>query len=64
MPEIKSLPTPGALKVKPAAAWLSVSKPTIYRLVERGLLRPNRATRHLLFSLEELQRFLRDNQTE
>ncbi|HEU5247172.1 MAG TPA: helix-turn-helix domain-containing protein [Candidatus Udaeobacter sp.] len=60
----KPLPTPAALKVKPAAAYLSVSKPTIYRLVERGLLRPNRATRHLLFPISELERFLREGQTE
>jgi hypothetical protein len=32
----------------------------VYRLVARGLLRPNRATRHLLFSIEELNRFLRE----
>jgi excisionase family DNA binding protein len=50
----------GALKLKPAAQYLSLSKPTVYRLVVRGLLRPNRATRHLLFSIEELNRFLRE----
>jgi excisionase family DNA binding protein len=64
MPEIKSLPTPHAHKVKDACAYLRLSKPTIYRLVERGLLRPNRATRHLLFSTSELERFLRDNVAE
>jgi excisionase family DNA binding protein len=50
----------GALKLKPAAQYLSLSKPSVYRLVARGLLRPNRATRHLLFSIEELNRFLRE----
>jgi excisionase family DNA binding protein len=50
----------GALKLKPAAHYLSLSKPSVYRLVARGLLRPNRATRHLLFSIEELNRFLRE----
>ena len=49
----------GALKLKPAANYLSVSVPTMHRLVKRGLLKPNRATRHLIFSLEELDRFLR-----
>jgi len=39
-----------------------ISKMSIYRLVERGLLRPNRALRHLIFSREELMRFLRDNE--
>jgi excisionase family DNA binding protein len=48
----------GALKLKPAAHYLSVSEITVRRLVERGLLKPNRATRHLLFPLTELDRFL------
>ena len=49
----------GALKLKPAANYLGgLSKPTMYRLVARGLLKPNRATRHLLFSRRELDRFL------
>ena len=50
----------GALKLKPAAEYLSVSVPSMHRLVARGLVRPNRALRHLLFSREELDRFLRD----
>ena len=33
---------------------------TISRLTERGLLRPSRATRRPLYSIEEIQRFLRD----
>jgi excisionase family DNA binding protein len=49
----------GALKLKPAAHYLSLSVPTVHRLVKNGLLKPNRATRHLLFPVEELQRFLR-----
>ena len=52
-----------ALKLKPAAEYLGgLSVPTMHRLVKRGLLRPNRATRHLLFPLNELDRFLRDGQ--
>jgi Helix-turn-helix domain len=53
-----------AYKLKEAREFLGgISKPSIYRLVERGLLRPNRALRHLVFSREELMRFLRDNTT-
>jgi excisionase family DNA binding protein len=48
----------GALKLRGAAKFLSVSPVTVRRLVERGLLRPNRTTRHLLFPLRELERFL------
>jgi len=48
----------GALKLKGTARYLSVSPVTVRRLVERGLLRPNRSTRHLLFPLRELDRFL------
>ena len=50
----------GALKLKQAAEYLGLSEITVRRLVERGLLKANRATRHLLFSLEELDRFLAD----
>jgi hypothetical protein len=42
-----------------AAQVISVSPATLDRLVERGLLRPSRATRRPLFSREELERFLR-----
>jgi excisionase family DNA binding protein len=54
----------GAMKMKEASCYLASSPMTVRRLIERGLLRPNRATRHLLFSVEELDRFLRDYTTE
>lgn len=59
----KQLPTRpnGALKLKAAANYLSLSVPTMHRLVANGLLKPNRATRHLLFPGAELDRFLRSN---
>jgi len=56
--ESKQAPQRGALKLKPAADYLSVSPITVRRLVDRGLLKPNRATRHLLFPVSELDRFL------
>jgi Helix-turn-helix domain len=50
----------GGLKLKAAAVYLGgLSVPTMHRLVARGLLRPNRCLRHLLFPIEELNRFLR-----
>jgi hypothetical protein len=53
----------GALKQRQARAYLGgISIPTLHRLIKRGLLRPNRATRHLLFPISELDRFLRDGQ--
>jgi Helix-turn-helix domain len=52
-------PPQGALKMRPAAEYLGgLSKATMLRLVKRGLLRPCRKTRHLLFSVRELDRFL------
>ena len=66
MPQLKSAPrdakvSPGALKLKEARQYLGgLSVPTMHRLIRRGLLRPNRALRHLLFSREELDRFLRE----
>jgi len=51
--------TPGALKIKEAAAYLGgISQITVRRLIERGLIRPNRALRHILISKAELDRFL------
>jgi excisionase family DNA binding protein len=55
----------GGFKLKPAAAYLGgVSVPTMHRLIARGLLRPNRSLRHLLFSKAELDRFLREGTSE
>ena len=49
----------GAYKLKPAAEYLGgLSVPTMHRLIQRGLLKPCRATRHLLFPKKELDRFL------
>jgi len=54
-------PTRGALKLTEARAYLGgLSIPTMHRLIQRGLLKPCRATRHLLFPIAELDRFLRD----
>src|SRR5438105_2451962 len=55
-------PEPVAFKRKPAAHYLGISVQTLDRLVRRGLIRPNRALRHLVFSREELLRFLRNGQ--
>jgi hypothetical protein len=55
----------GALKLKEARQYLGgLSTPTIHRLMKRGLLRPNRALRHLLFTREELDRFLREGMSQ
>lgn len=55
-----AVPT-GAMKLRQARYYLGgLSEPTMHRLIKRGLLRPNRATRHLLFPLVELDRFLRE----
>jgi excisionase family DNA binding protein len=48
----------GGFKLKHAARYLDVSPMTIKRLIERGMLRPNKKLRHLLFSRAELDRFL------
>jgi len=53
------LPPNGALKLEEARQYLGgLSKPTMYRLIKRGLLQPNRALRHIIFSRSELDRFL------
>jgi excisionase family DNA binding protein len=49
----------GAFKLKGAAKYLGgVSQITVRRLIHRGLIKPNRAVRHLLISKSELDRFL------
>jgi Helix-turn-helix domain len=50
--------TPGALRTKDACQYLSVSTPTIHRLAARGLLKPQRALRTLLWPIKELDRFI------
>jgi excisionase family DNA binding protein len=48
----------GALKLKPAAEYLSLSPMSMRRLIKRGLIKPNRLTQHILISIAELNRFL------
>jgi hypothetical protein len=70
MPQLKSAPgeanvSPGALKLKEAGQYLGgLSVPTMHRLIQRGLLRPNKSTRHLLFPISELDRFLHEGMAE
>jgi hypothetical protein len=61
MPNTAPAPTRGALKLTEARQYLGgISIPTIHRLIHRGLLKPNRSLRHLLFPVKELDRFLND----
>ena len=55
-----SPPLIGALKYEGAARFVGVHKATLRRAVDRGLITPNRVFRHVLFPIEELQRFLRE----
>lgn len=48
----------GGLQLRQAAEYLGLSRITVRRLVQRGLLKPNRSVRHLLFPVKELNRFL------
>ena len=43
--------------MKEAAVELSLSTKTVRRLIDRGLLRPSRATRNIRISNEELEKF-------
>jgi hypothetical protein len=47
-----------------AAEALGVSPATIDRLTQRGLLRPSRAFRRPLYSLKELDRFLKETSVQ
>ena len=57
--------TPAALKLSAACAYLGGIKPvSMRRLVARGLIKPNRALRHLIFPVAELDRFLREGASD
>ncbi len=50
--------TPAGFKLRDAARYLSVSEISVRRLIARGLIKRNRALRHVLISRAELDRFL------
>jgi hypothetical protein len=50
-----------ALNRLEAAEAISVSAATLDRLTQRGLLRPCRATYRPIYSVKELERFLKEN---
>jgi Helix-turn-helix domain len=53
----------GALKIKDAAQYLGgISTISVRRLIARGLIKPNRALRHLIVPVAELDRFLAEKQ--
>jgi len=59
----KPAPIRGAFKLEEARQYLGgVSVPTMHRLCKRGLLKPCRSLRHLLFTKAELDRFLSSGQ--
>jgi len=47
-----------AFSVQETAVALGISPISVRRLIQRGLLRPNRALRHLLIPAAEIDRFL------
>jgi hypothetical protein len=62
MTELRSTP-PKALKIKDAGQYLGgLSATTVRRLIKRGLIKPNRALRHILIPVQELDRFLAGDQ--
>jgi hypothetical protein len=53
----------GALKLKEAADYLGGLSPiSVRRLIKRGLIKPNRALRHIVIPIGELDRFLTEGQ--
>ena len=57
--------TPAAFKFEEARHYLGgISGPSLTRLVQRGLIRPNRFLRHHVFSKAELDRYLAAGMTE
>jgi len=52
--------TNGAYKAAEACSYLRISKPSLYREIKNGKLRPCRQIRHLRFLKSELDRWLVD----
>jgi hypothetical protein len=53
----------GSLKLKDAAQYLGGLSPiTVRRLIKRDLIKANRALRHILIPIAELDRFLAGGQ--
>ena len=52
-------PPPLAYKLKDAAALIGVSTISMRRAIQRGLIRPSHAFRHVIISADELNRFLK-----
>lgn len=57
---IKQLAPKLALTREETGESLGISAVTVDRLTKRGLLRPSRATRRPLYSVTEIERFLRE----
>jgi len=53
-------PLVDSLKLKEAAKYLSLSPISVRRLIHRGLVKPNRALHHILISIAELDRLLKE----
>ena len=54
------LVTQGALKLKDACRYLGgISPSSLRRLIDRQLVKPNRALRHILIPVSELDRFIK-----
>jgi hypothetical protein len=47
-----------AFTTEETAAALGIKPTTVWRLTQRGLLKPNRATRRPLYALSDIERFL------
>ena len=52
---------PIQLSLRQASQLLNCSEKSVRRLAERNLLHPNRSLRHLRFSREDLERFVKTN---
>lgn len=59
----QSLPQVGFTRSQ-AAEMLGISIESLTRLAARGLIKPSRALRRPLYSIEELQRFLTETQAK
>jgi excisionase family DNA binding protein len=55
---VYELPRPALLSVSEVAALLGISRPSVYRMVRRGDLRPYRVGERLRFNVDEIDQLL------
>jgi len=64
MPSVYDAPRAALLSVSEVATLLGISRPSVYRMVHRGELRPYRVGERLRFNVDEIDELLERSRGE